>query len=69
MSKKSKEHRKKVAARNQRLVNQDTTLNVGNIMKTGMATPQQAFHLGEAYIRAGKNPEKEFKRSLRQRKT
>jgi len=60
MSKKSKEHRKKVAARNQRNANKKVDAN--KIIDSGMATPKEAHHIGKHLASKGHNPVKVFQR-------
>lgn len=61
MSKKSKkEHRKKVAARNQRNANKKVDAN--KILNSGMATPDEARHIGKMIASKGHNPIKVFNR-------
>lgn len=60
MSKKSKEHRKKVAARNQR--NANKKIDGYKIINSGMATPNEARFLGKALASQGHNPVKVFQR-------
>jgi len=60
MSKKSKEHRKKVAARNQR--NAGKRINADKILDSGMATPHEANVIGKFVASRGHNPVKVFQR-------
>lgn len=60
MSKSKKEHRKKVAARNQR--NANKKIDANKIIDSGMATPNEARFLGKALANKGHNPVKVFQR-------
>jgi hypothetical protein len=64
MSKRSKNHSKRVAARNQRLANKTTSAAkiIDAIERTGMATPNEARFAGKIIASKGRNPGKVFQR-------
>lgn len=64
MSKKSKEHRKRVASRNQKLINKGKgkTIDADKIINSGMATPIEALSIAKHMSSKGKNPVKVFNR-------